>query len=54
MGQLLLAVQIAVGISKGELDPDAPRQLEEGRKGSGVTAPAPGAPMPSPPAALAA
>lgn len=31
-GQLALAVQIAVGISKGELDPNAPRTLEEGRK----------------------
>mmetsp|Transcript_9870 Transcript_9870/g.24545 ORF Transcript_9870/g.24545 Transcript_9870/m.24545 type:complete len:214 (-) Transcript_9870:213-854(-) len=32
LGQLALAVQIQVGISKGELDPDAPRVLEEGRK----------------------
>jgi len=32
LGQALLAVQVQLGIAKGELDPNAPRELPEGRK----------------------
>ena len=32
LGQALLAVQVSVAIAKGELDPNAVRELPEGRK----------------------